>query len=92
MNFNSVLQRASLGLVALAIAQPSLAQDASLLMNEGADRAQKLITAAKKEGTFTFYTSIVAKDIQPSIGPFENKYGIRVRLWRAGNPHERISS
>ncbi len=81
----TVLQRASLALAILAITPPCLAQDASLLMYEGKDRTQKLIAAAKKEGGLTFYTSIAAKDIQPLTGPFESKYGIKVRVWRAGS-------
>ncbi|TRZ70116.1 MAG: extracellular solute-binding protein [Rhodocyclaceae bacterium] len=84
MNPNSLLQRVGLALAALAIALPGAAQDASLLTYEGADRTQKLVAAAQKEGTFTFYTSIAEKDIQALAGPFEKKYGIKVKVWRAG--------
>lgn len=85
MNLNLVLQRAALVLALLAIAPPGLAQDASLLTYQGADRAQKVLAAAQKEGTLTFYTSIAEKDLQPLIGPFEKQYGIKVRVWRAGS-------
>jgi iron(III) transport system substrate-binding protein len=84
MKLTSLLQRAGLALAALTIALPAIAQDASILTYEGPDRAQKLLAAAQKEGTFTFYTSIAEKDIQPLMGPFEKKYGIKVRVWRAG--------
>ena len=84
MTLTSLLQRAGLALAALTFALPAMAQDASILTYEGADRAQKLLAAAQKEGGFTFYTSIAEKDIQPLIGPFEKKYGLKVRVWRAG--------
>jgi iron(III) transport system substrate-binding protein len=82
---NSVLQRAGLALAAFALAAPVFAQDPSLLNYAGADRAQKIVAAAQKEGTFTLYTSIAEKDIAPLVAPFEKKYGIKVRVWRAGS-------
>ena len=85
MIFNPILRRAGLALAALTMAWPALAQDASLLTYEGADRTQRLVAAAQKEGTFTLYTSIAEKDIAPLLGPFEKKYGIKVRVWRAGS-------
>jgi iron(III) transport system substrate-binding protein len=63
---------------------PAAAQDASLLLYEGQDRAQKLVAAAQKEGSLTLYTSIAEKDLPPLIGGFEKKYGIKVRVWRGG--------
>ncbi len=77
--------RALAALPALA-SVPALAQaapDASLLTYEGADRTERLVAAAKKEGTFTWYTSFAEKDIPPVVDPFEKKYGVKVRTWRA---------
>ncbi|SNT29678.1 iron(III) transport system substrate-binding protein [Noviherbaspirillum humi] len=65
-------------------AHPAMAQEASLLTYKGEDRQEKLVAAAKKEGTFTWYTSFAERDIPQLIGPFEKKYGIKVRVWRAG--------
>ena len=63
---------------------PALAQtDAALLTYEGPDRAGLLAAAARKDGTFTFYTSIAEKDLPVIIDPFERKYGVKVRVWRA---------
>lgn len=65
---------------------PAIAQgtpDTSLLNSQAADRADRLLAAAKKEGTFTWYTSFAEKDIPPVVQPFEKKYGIKVRTWRA---------
>jgi iron(III) transport system substrate-binding protein len=39
---------------------------------------------AKKEGTLTLYTTIAEKDLPAILNPFEQKYGIKVNVWRAG--------
>jgi len=57
--------------------------DTSLLNSQAPDRMERLIAAAKKEGTFTWYTSFAEKDIPPVVEPFEKKYGVKVRTWRA---------
>ena len=79
--------RSALGaaLALLWVVLPALAQDTSLLSYEGADRSQRLLAAAQKEGSLTLYTSIAEKDLRPLISPFEKKYGIQVRVWRAGS-------
>ncbi len=74
-----------LSLACLALAMPATAQDYSLLNYNGPDRAEKVLAAAKKEGTLTLYTSIAEKDIAPLVTPFEQKYGIKVKVWRAGS-------
>ena len=58
--------------------------DMSLLQYSGPDRAQRLLAAAKKEGSLTFYTTIAEKDIPTIVLPFEKKYGIKINIWRAG--------
>ncbi|GAX91347.1 ABC transporter substrate-binding protein [Effusibacillus lacus] len=60
---------------------PAAAQVANY---EGADREQKLVEAAKKEGSITLYTSIAGKDTEKLVEAFEKKYGIKVNVWRAG--------
>ena len=84
MMWSTWMKKAGAAAIMLALGFPATAQDSALLRYEGADRHQKLVAAAKKEGTFTFYTTIAEKDIPPLIAPFEQKYGIKVRLWRAG--------
>jgi iron(III) transport system substrate-binding protein len=54
-------------------------------MYEGADREQKLVDAAKKEGKLTLYTSMAADDMQKIATSFEQKYGIKVNVWRASS-------
>jgi iron(III) transport system substrate-binding protein len=74
-----------LSLAVLAASLTATAQDASLLSYDKPDRAEKVLAAAKKEGTLTLYTSIAEKDIPPLITAFEKKYGIKVKIWRAGS-------
>src|SRR5207302_9343736 len=74
-----------LGLAAAALVTEAWAQsDASLLQYQGADRYQKLLAAARKEGSITFYTTIAEKDLATIVRPFEKKHGIKVDIWRAG--------
>src|SRR3982751_2807425 len=80
--------RALGALPAVSVMSPTVASaqgtpDMSLLTSSAADRMDKLVAAAKKEGTFTWYTSFAEKDIPPVVQPFEQKYGLKVRTWRA---------
>jgi iron(III) transport system substrate-binding protein len=56
----------------------------ALFNYSGADRMEKIIAAAKKEGTLTLYTTFAEKDQPTLIKPFEAKYGVKVNIWRAG--------
>ncbi len=72
-------------LAGLAFAASAWAQSANPLASyEGADRQDRLVAAAKKEGTLTLYTSFAEKDIPTLVPPFEKKYGIKVKVWRSG--------
>jgi iron(III) transport system substrate-binding protein len=51
----------------------------------GADRMQKLIAGAKKEGSVSIYTSLQAADIGKLANAFEKKYGVKVVSYRAGS-------
>jgi iron(III) transport system substrate-binding protein len=87
MQHRSTMTSWLLGLLAAVLMGQALAQrapDASLLQYQGADRAERLLAAAQKEGTFTLYTTFAEKDLPALIGPFEKKYGIKVVVWRAG--------
>jgi iron(III) transport system substrate-binding protein len=68
---------------ALAFAGSAAAQS-PLATYQGPDRMDKIIAAAKKEGALTLYTTIAEKDLPVLIKPFEDKYGIKVTVWRAG--------
>ena len=56
---------------------------ADLAQNDSPSRHQKLVEAAKKEGSLTFYTSIAEKDGPALAQDFEKRYGIKVNIWRA---------
>jgi iron(III) transport system substrate-binding protein len=74
--------RALLASLALAVACAAQAQS-ELANYAGADRMERLAAAAKKEGGFTLYTSFAEKDLPTLIPPFEKKYGVKVKVWRA---------
>ncbi len=77
-----LLQCALLFLVAIVTA-PLYAQ-VSIPMYKGADRTQRLIDGAKKEGTLILYSSMTARDTSAVIRGFEEKYGIKINVWRSG--------
>src|SRR5713226_6273525 len=52
---------------------------------EGTDRLERLIAGAKKEGELSMYTSAQADDIGAVAKAFEQKYGVKVSMWRAGS-------
>ena len=51
----------------------------------GADRTQRLIAGAKKEGELNLYSSAVAEHMNAVAAAFEKTYGIRVKTWRGGS-------
>jgi iron(III) transport system substrate-binding protein len=56
----------------------------TLAAYDGPDRTDRIVEAAKQEGTLTLYTTIAEKDLPTLVKPFEEKYGIAVTVWRAG--------
>jgi iron(III) transport system substrate-binding protein len=58
---------------------------ADVALYTGADRMEKLVAGAKKEGTISVYTSLQTADIGRLGVAFEKKYGIKVVPWRAGS-------
>ena len=71
---------------ALALALPARAQvPAPVPMYAGADRSQRLIEGAKREGVLNIYTSMAEKDSARLVAEFEKKYSnIKVSVWRSG--------
>ncbi|MCQ4628714.1 ABC transporter substrate-binding protein [Shinella lacus] len=79
-----LLMLATASAIALAgMVLPAAAQDSTLLTSTAPDRDAKLEEAAKAEGSLMLYTSIAQKDVDPLVRPFEEKYGIKVTVWRA---------
>lgn len=69
----------------LVLAQAAKNGMAELATYNGADRLQRLIAGAKKEGGLNIYTSAQSNDMGPLIGAFEKKYGIKATVWRASS-------
>lgn len=81
----SSLRTVLAALALLAAALPALAQGPDPVFSyQGADRMERITAAAKKEGTLTLYTTIAEKDLPAIVKPFEQKYGVKVNVWRAG--------
>jgi iron(III) transport system substrate-binding protein len=64
---------------------PAISATSNLMQYDKADRAEKLLEAANKEGTFTLYTAFRPQDLPLILAPFEAKYGIKVKAWRSGS-------
>jgi iron(III) transport system substrate-binding protein len=58
---------------------------ADVALYTGADRMEKLIAGAKKEGSVSVYTSIQTTDLAKLSSVFEKKYGVKVIPFRAGS-------
>lgn len=83
-----MLAAAAAALIApgLASAQaPARGTMAELASYAGADRMQRLIEGAKKEGNLSIYTSAQSDDMGPLVAGFEKKYGVKASVWRAGS-------
>ena len=70
--------------VSLAHAQVPT-EAAKIAQMQGADRQQRLVDGARKEGELTLYTSAPVDDVAVLTGAFEKKYGVKVKVWRAGS-------
>jgi iron(III) transport system substrate-binding protein len=67
-------------LPAVSHAQKSANRDVYLY--QGADRDEKLVANAKKEGALSLYTVLNISDYAPLLDAFTKKYGIKVNMWR----------
>ena len=92
MNRRNVLLAPALAVLAsLALALPAAAQvkagatAADVANYAGADRQQKLVEGAKKEGELSIYTSAQSDDMGALVTAFEKKYGIKVSVWRSSS-------
>ena len=76
---------ALLALAPSAQAQAPKSVLAELAAYAGADRAQRLLEGARREGTLNLYTSLPVDDITELNTAFEKKAGVKVRTWRASS-------
>jgi iron(III) transport system substrate-binding protein len=78
----------ALGLIGVVVVSAQVkpgATTADAAQYSGADRMQRLIAGAKKEGSVSVYTSLQTADIGRLGAAFEKKYGVKVIPWRAGS-------
>lgn len=67
----------------LAVASAALAQsEPDPATYSGADRSERLLAGARKEGAVTFYTTTPPAYVKLLTDGFEKKYGIKVNVWR----------
>ena len=80
---------AAAGVVVLSIAGSAQVAPrtsaAQVALYSAADRQQKLVEGARKEGTLTVYTSAQVVDFDSLAKAFEKKYGVKIVVWRAGS-------
>ena len=70
-------------LSAHALAQARPAQDLSAIVSySGPDRTDRLLAEARKEGGATLYSSATVADMAAHLSAFEQKYGLKITLWR----------
>ena len=76
---------------AAGLAIPALAQvkagatTADVAAYSGADREQKLLEGAKKEGPLNIYTSAQTDDMGALVKAYEQKYGLKASVWRSSS-------
>ena len=54
---------------------------------QGADRTERLIGAAKKEGELMLYSSLTQDDQLKLVADFKRRYGVTVKFWRGSQAH-----
>jgi iron(III) transport system substrate-binding protein len=77
-----------LPLVSICSKAPSKSDSFSLAqiaLYEGGDRQERLLAGARQEGEVMLYTSMAVDDAAPLTRVFEEKYGVKVNLWRASS-------
>ncbi len=79
-------------LVTVAFAGTAAAQKADdsirlqgLAFYQGADRQQRLLKGAKKEGALNLYATMGIEQVNVIVEAFEKKYGIKVNVWRSSS-------
>src|SRR6267142_3986748 len=66
-------------------AQDRQAANREIYLYQGADRAQRLLSGAKKEGSLSLYSTMTPEDANPLIAAFEKRYGVKLTMWRGIN-------
>ena len=62
----------------------SAAAPPGLAVYAGADRLERILAAARKEGSLMLYTTFAASNMEAIATDFERRYGVKVNSWRSG--------
>jgi iron(III) transport system substrate-binding protein len=68
-----------------AHAQDREARNREIYLYRGADREERLVAGARREGGLTLHSTMTLEDAGPLIAGFEKKYGVKVTMWRGTN-------
>src|SRR5438477_4650617 len=60
---------------------------AAVAAYSGADRTERLIAGAKKEGELLLYSSLTQDDQLRLAADFESRYAVKVKFWRGSQAH-----
>jgi len=79
-------------LLGLAVAPASFAVEPTpgvlaVASYTGADRTERLIGAAKREGELMLYSSLTQDDQLKLVADFRRRYGVTVKFWRGSQAH-----
>jgi len=65
-----------------AHAQAANSELAAIAHDSGADRNDRILAGAKKEGVVNVYTSETVEDLAALTAAFQSKYGVKLNVWR----------
>jgi iron(III) transport system substrate-binding protein len=71
--------------MARAQAKPPGSPHRALYLLQGAERQDRILAGARKEGTVVIYTSLNTQDSGPLTTAFEKRYGVETQLWRSSS-------
>src|SRR5438105_2100262 len=77
-------------LCAAALASPAWPQapkpgNEALYLYRGADREQRILDKARREGVVVLYTSLAPSESGPLAQAFERKHGVKLEIWRSAS-------
>src|SRR5262245_35170491 len=87
------------GSLAILLATEALAVEpsagvAAVAAYSGADRTERLVAGARKEGEILLYSSLTQDDQLRLAADFRRRYGVAVKFWRGSQAHilQRVTS
>ena len=74
-------------LAARALAVEPSAGIAAVAAYSGADRGERLLAGARREGELLLYSSLTQEDQLRLAADFKQRYGVAVKFWRGSQAH-----